>query len=410
MISRHVQSLVPTTFDKLVKMGEWEEFGEKITDDTYRERMQRVKKKIAEDGLDALFDFADCYRMSNVRWLVDYRTIDGVYPQPMLLYITADENEKPIFFLPKSEMESAARASKMHLFGNDIREIRADLPKLLQEKRGSLKRVGICGYSFMDLEIYLPIREGLPDAEIKSSMIVEGFKAVKTEAELNSMRRAGRCTNAGFQMIYDALEPGITELELTSLCYAAMFAHGAHAIAYDIMIQSGENTQVLFRRPTNRVIQDGDIILADVGCRVNDWSADYARTYALGNVKPLHKDLMEKCTIGFEQGLNRIHAGMNGADADRIIKEEYRKLGVEKYLYEVSEGRTGAHATGMDPEEEVPIIGTAGKGLTYVENHTFAYELSLIIPNEVGVRTEDQIVVRKDGLEPLGNFRRYLYK
>jgi Xaa-Pro aminopeptidase len=108
--------------------------------------------------------------------------------------------------------------------------------------------------------------------------------------------------------------------------------------------------------------------------------------------------------------LNKICAGMNGADADRVIKEEYRKLGVDKYFYEVSEGRTGAHATGMDPEEEVPIIGTAGKDQVYVEGHTFAYELSLIIPGEVGVRTEDQIVIRKDGMEPLGNFRRYLYK
>ncbi|HEY0789762.1 MAG TPA: Xaa-Pro peptidase family protein [Chthoniobacterales bacterium] len=408
MISEYVYKQVPQTFDRLVRQGEFEEFGEAITDATYHERLQRVKNKVSEDGLDGLFIFADCYRMSNARWLVDYRTIDGVYPQPMLLFVTANDN--PIFFLPKSEIESAQRASKMHLFGGDIREIRADLKPLLNEKRGSLKKVGICGYTFMDLEIYLPIREGLPDADIKPSMIVENFKAVKTEAELNSMRRAARCTNAGFQMIYDALEPGITELELTSLCYAAMFANGAHAIAYDIMIQSGENTQVLFRRPTNRVIKDGDIILADVGCRVNDWSADYARTYALGKVKPAHKDLMEKCTIGFEQGLNKIYAGMNGAEADRVIKEEYRKLGVEQYLYEVSEGRTGAHATGMDPEEEVPIIGTAGADQVYVENHTFAYELSLIIPNDVGVRTEDQIVIRKDGMEPLGNFRRYLYK
>ena len=148
----------------------------------------------------------------------------------MLLYITLNDN--PVFFLPKSEMESAARASKMHLFGGDIREIRADMKAFLKEKRSSLKRVGISGYSFMDLEIYLPIKEGLPDTKIEPSLILENLKAVKTEAELNSMRRAARCTNAGFQMIYDALEPGITELELTSLCYAAMFANGAHAIAY----------------------------------------------------------------------------------------------------------------------------------------------------------------------------------
>ena len=408
MIPENVLRILPEKFNTLVRQGEWESFGEKIPDSTYQERMQRVQAKVTEENLDGLLVFADCYRMSNARWLVDYRTIDGVYPQPMLLFISA--NEAPVFFLPSSEMESASRASRMRLWGNDIREIRADLKPFLTEKKQSLKRVGLCGFDFMDLEHYLAIKEALPDADIGRSLIVEYFKSIKTEAELNSMRRAARCTNAGFQMIYDALEPGITELELTSLTYAAMFANGAHSIAYDIMIQSGENTQVLFLRPTDRVIRDGDIVMADVGCRVNDWSADYARTYALGNVSKEHKDLMEKCTEGFEAGLNRIHVGMTGADADRVIKEEYGKLGVAEYLYEVSEGRTGAHATGMDPEEEIPIIGTAAADQVYVDNQTFAYELSLIIPNVVGVRTEDQIVIRKDGLEPLGNFRRYLYK
>jgi Xaa-Pro dipeptidase len=102
MISRRVLDLVPSTFESLVARGEFEAFGETITDETYHERMQRVRGEVTKQGLDALFVFADCYRMSNVRWLVDYRTIDGVYPQPMLLYITAKDN--PIFFLPKSEI------------------------------------------------------------------------------------------------------------------------------------------------------------------------------------------------------------------------------------------------------------------------------------------------------------------
>ena len=70
-----------------------------------------------------------------------------------------------------------------------------------------LNRFGISGYSFMDLEIYLPIREGLPDTKIESSMIIETFKAIKTEDELNSMRRAARCTNAGTK--FDCMLAGL---------------------------------------------------------------------------------------------------------------------------------------------------------------------------------------------------------
>jgi hypothetical protein len=73
MISENVYKQVPQIFDRLVRQGEFEAFGETIPDSTYQERMQRVKGKISEEGLDALFVFADCYRMSNARWLVDYR-------------------------------------------------------------------------------------------------------------------------------------------------------------------------------------------------------------------------------------------------------------------------------------------------------------------------------------------------
>ena len=45
-----------------------------------------------------------------------------------------------------------------------------------------------------------------------------------------------------------------------------------------------------------------------------------------------------------------------------------------------------------------------------VEGQTFAYELSAIDENLTGVRTEDPIVVHKDGMEPLTNFPRFSYK
>ncbi|MFB5198630.1 M24 family metallopeptidase, partial [Neobacillus sp. KR4-4] len=99
---------------------------------------------------------------------------------------------------------------------------------------------------------------------------------------------------------------------------------------------------------------------------------------------------------------------MTGIEADRVIREAFRKHGVDEYLVEVSEGRTGAHATGMDPEEDIPEIGP-GCANVLEEGQTFAYELSLIVPGIGGVRTEDQVVVRKNGLEPLHTFNRFLY-
>ncbi|WP_338787352.1 Xaa-Pro peptidase family protein [Metabacillus sp. FJAT-53654] len=410
MISEAALKWLPGRFEKLIRYGEFQGPGETITNEEYKARVEIAKQKIVDEGLDALIVFGDCYRMSNIRWLVNYRTIDGVYPQPMLMYLVPDRD--PVFFLPSSEIPSAHGSSAMCVLGGDIREIRSEWAPFLKERaaKDKPKKIGISGYTFMDLEFWFPINDAFGDADVQRSTIIEQLKSVKNEAEIASMKRAARVSNAGIQMLMDLLRDseGITELEATSLVYAAMFANGGHAIAYDIMIQAGEHTDVLFKRPTERPIRRGELVMMDYGIRVNDYASDNARTICYGNVSDEAKRLMEACSLGYEECLQKIYAGMTGIEADRVIREAFRKHGVDEYLVEVSEGRTGAHATGMDPEEDIPEIGP-GCANVLEEGQTFAYELSLIVPGIGGVRTEDQVVVRKNGLEPLHTFNRFLY-
>lgn len=407
MIPEKVKEFIPSKFDRFVREGKWEAFGEEITGDEYKERVKKTQVEIAKKGFDALLVFGDCYRMSNIRWLVDYRTIDGVWPQPELLFLTPDEN--PVLFVPSSEIRSAQEESAMKYLGGDIREIRSDLVGFLKDynKKRNLRKVGLCGWTFCDLEIYTFIKEGLPDVEITPSKIVEYLKSIKTEKEIRTMQRAAYVADVGAQMLYDIIEEGITEKEATSLVYAAMFASGAHCIAYDIMIQSGENLFSLFKRPTDRKIRRGDMIMMDQGCRIDNYCSDAARTYAFGNVPKEQRKLMEDLNEVYEIGLVNIKAGMTGREADALLREAFRKKGLEPFS--PAKGRIGPHGTGMDPEEELPIIGPDSDDVL-VENQTFAYELSVIVEGVTGVRTEDPVVVRKDGLEALTNFPRNNYK
>ena len=169
--------MLPAKFEQLIKESIWDGFGETITGDDYRERVERAKAKTEEDGFDALLVFGDCYRMSNIRWLVDYRTIDGVYPQPEIVFIAPGAD--PVFFLPDSQIRAAHEESAMKYMGDDIREIRGGLSSFLIDynKKKPLKKVGLCGYNFCDLEIFNEIKKGIPDAEIVKSKIIEYFKS-----------------------------------------------------------------------------------------------------------------------------------------------------------------------------------------------------------------------------------------
>lgn len=223
------------------------------------------------------------------------------------------------------------------------------------------------------------------------------------------MRRAGVCADRGAQMLYDILDEGLTEKEAQSLVYAAMFASGGHAIAFDIMVQTGDNLLSLFKRPTDTPITRGNLVMMDHGIRINDYCSDTARTYVFGDVQKEKVEMLEKLNIVFETGLTQICAGMTGDEAARIVMNEAEKQGIAQYMVCPSAGRIGPHGTGMDPEEPMPIIGFGSKDIL-VEGQTFAYELSCINPDLTGVRTEDPIVVRRTGMEPLTNFPRFSYK
>lgn len=410
MLSQKLKDFLPQKFATIINESIWDGFGEEITGAEYKERVERAKKKVVEDGLDALLVFGDCYRMSNIRWLVDYRTIDGIYPQPEIVFIAPGCD--PVFFLPDSQIRSAHEESAMKYLGDDIREIRGELSKFLKNytKKNPLKKVGLCGYTFCDLETYEEIRLGLPDTIIVPSKIIEYYKSIKTEKEIRTMRRAGLVADKGAQMLYDIIEDGITEKEAQSLVYAAMFASGGHGIAFDIMVQTGDNLLSLFKRPTDKKITRGNLVMMDHGIRINGYCSDTARTIIFGNnVNKDYIKLLESLNRVFETGLVNIKAGMTGHEADLVIRESAKAEGIEKYLVSPSEGRLGPHGTGMDPEEEMPIIGPGSKDIL-VENQTFAYELSAINEDLIGVRTEDPIVVHKDGMEALTNFPRFIIK
>ena len=111
------------------------------------------------------------------------------------------------------------------------------------------------------------------------------------------------------------------------MVYAAMFASGAHCIAFDIMVQTGENLLSLFKRPTDKQIVRGDLVMMDHGCRINDYCSDSARTIVFGDAPKAKIELLEKLNRVFEAGLNEICAGMTGHEADAVIRAAAQKEG-----------------------------------------------------------------------------------
>jgi Xaa-Pro aminopeptidase len=368
-----------------------------IQESEYRDRVTRTQEAMRREGFDLLLAWSDCYRMSNVRWLTNYRAFDGVIPYSSLALVPP--SGEPTLFVTGGLLSVA----KANTWLKDVREIRTDLGPMLREyaASGSLRRVGVGGYRYLAVETWDVIRDALPaPITTEPTLLLDMLKSVKSEAEIRNMKVAGRLADVGCEAIEEAARAGITERELARIAYGAMFREGADGIAFDVFVQIGENSANYYlQRPTDRALRDGDLIMIDMGCRFNGYAADNARGVAFGNVSSEAQRALDVCLEAWEAGMRHIRPGITAGAICAPANEVLIRHG---YLPAGKALRCG-HGTGMDPEEEYPSLQPESTDVL-VENQTLCYAITLLVPGIGGCRVEDPVVVRKDGPESLSNY------
>lgn len=364
----------------------------------YQARVAKTQAHMAEEGFDLLLAFSDSYRMSNVRWLANYRAFDGVFPYPAM--VALPQKGDPILFAEGSLVSYAQDCTWME----DVRGIRQELASTLKEyaASGSVRRVALAGHRYLATEFSDIIRETLPSSiEVVPTGFLDYFKSIKSEAEIRNLQVAARLADIGIQAVRENTYEGVTERELARAAYASMYANGADTSSFDIMVQTGPNAANYFlAHPTDRKLQRGETILIDMGCRYNGYSSDMARGVAFGPVSSEAQRMQETCLEAWQAGMAALRVGMTGAEADVAADEVIRKAG---YIHSAGEGRGCAHGTGMDPEEEGPVIGPGSEWLL-TANQSFAFEVTLLLPGVGGTRIEDVVILRESGAESLTKY------
>ena len=364
----------------------------------YQDRVRRTNDKMREDGIDLLIAFSDSYRMSNVRWLANYRAFDGVFPYPAMVVMVLDE--APILLAEGSLLSYAQDCTWL----TDVRGIRQELANVLKDivARKAPRNVAVAGYRYASTEFMDIIRQEIPaDVEVGETLILDYMKSIKSENEINNLKVAAKLADLAIEAIKLNTFKGVTERELARAAYATMFANGADSESFDIMVQTGENAANYFlAHPTDRQLQEGDTILIDVGCRYNGYSSDMARSVTFGDVSAETQRMVDTCLEAWRAGMAALKPGMTGREADKAGDDVIRAAG---YIHASGEGRGCAHGTGMDPEEEAPTIGPLSDWVL-APNQSFAFEVTLLIPGVGGTRIEDVVILREDGAESLTKY------
>jgi methionyl aminopeptidase len=202
---------------------------------------------------------------------------------------------------------------------------------------------------------------------------------IKRPAEIEMMRAAGRILVDILDVLHAELRPGVSTGELDEI--AARMMRDAGAISsfkgygsnppFPGVICASLNDEVVHGIPSpRRRLAEGDMISIDVGCIVDGWHADCARTWTVGDPSPEVERLIEATRRGIEAGIAAAVPGNHLGDIGHAIESVARDHG-----YGIVRPFVG-HGIGrsMHEEPQVPNYGRPGAGMLIEAGMCFAIE------------------------------------
>ena len=373
--------------------------GEGISPAEFKQRMVTVRNALHKAGLVGLVAFGDCWRGANITYFTEFRPLDGVSDIANAVLLLGVDGE-PVLFVSDQTLAYAASVTTFPVVS--FREIGDRLRAFGARHQGG--KAGLAGAAYIPASVLDRVRAGLGGITLEPSPVLAEIKAIKSDAEVALMRKAAALTDAAMAAIRDTLADGKphTERELAWLADRAMLAGGADRTAFDSMVQAGPRSAYNLARPTDRVLQSGDLVMTDIGARYRGYVADGGRGFTYGKASAEKMAIVAAAARAVEAGLAAARPGMAAHELNTVIQQALVKSGYEKFSSEARGHGTG-HGTGMDPEEEAPWIGP-GNTTVLQENMVFTLKSTITVPDVGGLRTERIVRLTRSGIEVLDKF------
>lgn len=197
----------------------------------------------------------------------------------------------------------------------------------------------------------------------------------KTREEIELMRESALLVSKTLGMIAAEIKPGITTLQLDKMAEEFIRDHQAvpgflGLYGCPSTLLTSVNEQVVHGLPTNRPIEEGDIVSVDCGVLKNEFYGDHAYTFEIGDVAPETKKLLKVTKESLYVGIREFRAGNRVEDVGNAIQRytEAEGYGVVRELVGHGLGRS------MHEGPDMPNYGKRGRGKMFVEGMVVAIE------------------------------------
>jgi Xaa-Pro aminopeptidase len=241
--------------------------------------------------------------------------------------------------------------------------------------------------------------EGRPRDVRNVRPLVDSLRMVKDADEIARLRRAIDVTVAGHLAAAHALRVGMWEYQLESVLEAAFRWNGADRLGFPSIVGSGPNSTTFHYDLSRRQMQEGDLVVVDIGAEWGQYTADVTRTLPVSGKFSSRQRAIYELVLGAQRvAFDSTRPGVTIGDLNRIarayLKEHSGTLCGEQTCDSYF-GHGLSHHLGMDVHD----VGVPGRA-RLEPGMVITIEPGVYLPDEhLGVRIEDDVLITATGAE-----------
>ncbi len=359
----------------------------------FEQRTQKIQSEMAQEKLDALLLTTE----PNVRYFSGFQSQFWESPtRPWFLVVPAEG--KPVAVIPE-----IGWAGMQETWIEDIRTWKSPCPeddgislleKTISQFTTKHKRLGVTlgqeSHLRMPNANFKKLTENLRSVEIvDTALMIHRLRKIKSEQEIQKIAYICDITSAAFNALPEVLRLGESERQSCLKLRQDLLNRGADHSPYMIAGSGQGGYDNIIMGPTDRILNDGDVLIIDTGSTYDGYFCDFDRNFAFGHLDDQTRKAYEVVFQSTEAGFQAARPGNTTTDiwaAMWKVLEEGGALGN-------SVGRMG-HGLGMQLTEwpsvtaedntllEPGMIVTLEPGMTFAPNQQMVHEENLVITED----------------------------
>ena len=357
-----------------------------ITAEEFRSRLARAQQLMSElkPNFDALF-FApgtSLYYFTGIHWGLSERLVGLVLPRA----------GKPVLVCPGFE---EGRLREQLRFPIEIRVWQEDenptklAAAALADQGVRTGRLGVEETAYFTYSDHF--RAAAPGFEyISADPVTIACRARKSPHELELMRLACEATFDVYRVVFASLREGMSQGDIAHLVEAGFSKMGLHGGA---LVLLGPSAALPHGTKQPQKLKEGDVVLIDGGCAVDGYASDVTRMGILGKPSEKIAKVYEIVRKAQDAALDAARAGRLSGTVDDAARSVITGAGYGPD-YKLFTHRLG-HGIGLDGHEHPYLV--RGSKTVLEPGMTFSNEPGIYVPDEFGIRCEDDMVIMPDG-------------